>query len=206
MTNKIIIVFLSTFLTFVLGSLLTYYYVTDHLVVNCPKVNASNTTAAATTLTKDNIYLLADKLKKIDRAATKQVFFAVKKTPIGEGIYRVEISISGDDKTLVDAADLQLIIPANVAVSDIKTGNAFLNYPRSLLSDDRLIVTGVATPEKDQVKFGQVNADFVSFKLTVQNRQLSVPPLTIDREHSDIFLMGQSVMNRDLSFSQLNFD
>lgn len=145
-------------------------------------------------LTKQEIYILADKMKKMEEYQPQKLYFSSEVRKVEGGIITVVVKIEGNEESLLDAADLRLDFNDGVQILDVKKGNVFISYPQLSVQGASILVTGIASVKEKGMEFGNVGEVFATITL---NKIKPKATLFSIKNDTDIYLMGESVYDTE---------
>lgn len=153
------------------------------------------------TLTLSDASFVSKRDKELESVKKSPLYFSAKTNKISDSQWIVIIELSGLADSAADASDLKVIIPEDLVASDLKVGNAFPIFPRQVIDGNYLLVTGLASPNNDEMIFGKPNKIFVEFTITAanNNNQAGKRQIAVDAADTKIYLNGESVLNTDKS-------
>lgn len=136
------------------------------------------------------------------------MFFSYKLESINQNKKILTIYLNGSEDSLADAADLTLTFDNNIIVEKIIEGDSFVLYPRKLIKDNSLIITGVSLSEKNKLKFAKPNTKFITIILDLNYKINKTKPLfiIINNSESKIFFNGKDITNLDKQFKQITIN
>lgn len=115
------------------------------------------------------------------------------------------IYLKGSDNSLADAADLRLNFDKNITIEKINEGDSFVYYPRKIIKDNYLLITGVSLDETKSFKPALPNTVFI--KLLVKINDSKSPSLIrVDQENTQIFFEGKNITNFNNSFAEIRLN
>ena len=149
-------------------------------------------------LTLSDASFVSKRDKELESVTKSPLYFSAKTNKLSVSRWVVTIELSGLTDSAADAADLKVIIPEDLIATDLKTGNAFPLYPRQVIDGNYLLVTGLASPNNNEMIFGKPNKIFAEFTVSaVNNNQTSKRQIVIDAGDTKIYLNGESILNTD---------
>ncbi len=153
--------------------------------------------------TLNDVYLLAQKEKVLASVKKSLLNFSADTEKISQNKWKVIIKLEGDSQSAADAADLKLDLPRSSVVSDLKTGPAFPIYPRQIINDSFILVTGLASFDKNQFVLAQPQKLFVEFTIQISNLSQDNNQININKTDTKIFLSGENIYDSNKSFNQI---
>ena len=208
MSNKQIFVAMATsFLFGVLFTVLLNNQATKSLIQEKNLLEKKNQTLERMQITtkplgKQEIYLLADKLQKLDQYHSQKLFFTSRVTKINNDQVTVDIYIEGDKTSLLDAADLRIDFNEGIRILDIKKGQVFSSYPQLSVQGASIVVTGIASLVDRGLEFGKVGERFITISIKKIKPNAT---LTFMKEGTNIYLMGKSIYDFEKTLSIISF-
>jgi len=133
-----------------------------------------------------------------------KMFFTYEKENIDKTNEIISIKLDGPADIKADAIDLRLDFDSNITIDEIATGSSFLSYPRTVVKDNYLQVTGVGLDLKNNLLLAKPKTTFVQIKLKIKNPNQK-SSLKLNFEESRIYLSGQDITDQQGSFSVINF-
>jgi len=165
-----------------------------------PKATAVPTKA----MSLNDLYLVAQKAEALKNLSDTEVYFSAVKKPLSANRFYVEIYLSAKENMRVDGADLVMNFSPNLTVANLQKGSVFPQYPRLIIENNQIIITGLASLSGNTIKLGEPNQLFASFEV-YKNSSANTPLITVDQTSTKAFLNGEYVLNQMVSFSQLEF-
>jgi len=145
-------------------------------------------------LTKQEIYLLADKAKKMEEYQPQKLYFSSKITKTKSDLITVDVIIEGNKESLFDAADLRIDFTEGIRILDVKKGTAFSSYPQISVKGASILVTGIASVTNQGIDYGKVGEPYI----TIQVKQLQkTGKMTINKENTNVYLMGETIFDKE---------
>lgn len=145
-------------------------------------------------LTKQEIFILADKAKKMDQYKPMKLNYTSQITKGEKGDMTIVIMVEGPQEALFDAADLRIDFTEGIRILDVQKGSAFSSYPQISVKGASIIATGIASVTDKGIEYGYIKKPFV----TIQARQLQkTGRMIINKEDSNIYLMGETVFDKE---------
>lgn len=115
------------------------------------------------------------------------------------------LSINLDSLTpniLADAIDLRLDFDKGIEIVEVIDGNSFSLYPRKIIEEDFVLITGVALGQKSEIQFAKPKTTFIKLKLKT-NSLGGRPVISFNRQESKIYLSGNDILDLSRSFSRI---
>ncbi len=115
------------------------------------------------------------------------------------------LSISLESLTpniLADAIDLRLDFDKGIEIVEIINGDSFSLYPRKIIGDGYILITGVALSQKNEIQFAKPKTTFIKLKLKTSGLN-SRPIISLNRQESKIYLSGNDILDLNRSFSRI---
>ncbi len=152
---------------------------------------------------KEAVELTLKKEKALENVTTGAAYFTAEKKNLTPGNYQIDIYFNAGDKAAADAADLTLDIPDDLKVTQVIPGKAFASYPRQLIGQKTVIITGVTVIQQDKIQFGQPNQLYTSLIIEKPATSSTVSEITLNKNNSKIFFQGESIMDYQRSFTNI---
>jgi len=165
-----------------------------------PKATAVPTKA----MSLNDLYLVAQKAEALKNLSDTEVYFSAVKKPLSANRFYVEIYLSAQENMKVDGADLVINLDPNLTIANLQKGSVFPQYPRLIIDNNQIIITGLASLSGNNLKLGEPNQLFASFEV-YKNSSAKAPTITVDQNNTKAFLNGEYVLNQMVSFSQIQF-
>ena len=165
-----------------------------------PKATAVPTKA----MSLNDLYLVAQKAEALKNLSDTEVYFSAVKKPLSANRFYVEIYLSAQENMKVDGADLVINLDPNLTIANLQKGSVFPQYPRLIIDNNQIIITGLASLSGNNLKLGEPNQLFASFEV-YKNSSAKAPTITVDQRSTKAFLNGEYVLNQMVSFSQIQF-
>lgn len=207
MRRFVIDIFVLFFISLAVGFVLNYSYQKKLALLFTEKNSCQKqlTEKKPPILTLSDASFVSKRDKELESVTKSPLYFSAKTDKQSVSRWVVTIELSGLADSAADAADLKVIIPEDLIASDLKMGNAFPLYPRQVIDGNYLLVTGLASPNNNEMIFGKPNKIFAEFTVTVVNsNQTSKRQITIDESDTKIYLDGESVLNTDRTVKLIN--
>ena len=135
----------------------------------------------------------------------QEMYFVYKKENIDYKNKAIFINLEGDANSKSDAIDLLLEINENIVITKIVDGNSFNFYPRKIINQDSILITGVALGEKGATKLAQPQSNFIKIYLSIKNFNQKAS-IKLNQRKSKIFFGGEDITNLKKSFSEINLN
>jgi hypothetical protein len=152
----------------------------------------------------NDLYLVAQKAEALKDINTTEVYFSAVKKPLSANRFYVEIYLSAKEQMRVDGADLVMNFDPNLTISNLQKGSVFPQYPRLIIDNNQIIITGLTSLANNTIKLGEPNQLFASFEV-YKNNPAQTSIIAVDQNSTKAFLNGEYVLNQAISFSQLSF-
>jgi len=135
---------------------------------------------------------------------SKKMFFTFKIENINSQNKILYINLSGEEN-LSDAIDLELELDNNIEVKKIIEGDSFNSYPRKIISQNNIIITGAALNENGELKLAKPKSNFIKiyFSLKNTNKKSSIK---LNQIKTKIFFHGEDITDIQNSFKEINFN
>ncbi|MBI4973011.1 hypothetical protein HZC27_00150 [Candidatus Roizmanbacteria bacterium] len=139
--------------------------------------------------------------KKVGLAEKKGglVYFSQKTTPLPNNQVQIDISLSGEKNTSVDAADLVLSYSPTLTVKEIKKGTVFPSYPRSSDKQGTVTITGLAMPLSNTVTYGKIDEIYAT--LIIEKRGKGT--IEINTKDTQAYFNGTPILDFTSSFKPI---
>jgi flagellar basal body-associated protein FliL len=136
---------------------------------------------------------------------SKKMFFTFKIENINFQNKILYIDLMGENNLSSDAIDLELEIDDNIEVKKIIEGNSFNSYPRKIISQNNIIITGTALNENGELKLAKPKSNFIKiyFSLKNTNKKSSIK---LNQKKTKIFFHGENITDIQNSFKEINFN
>lgn len=131
------------------------------------------------------------------------MYFSYQLTKAEQG--QKVLSINLDSLTpniLADAIDLRLDFGKGIEIVEVIDGNSFLLYPRKIIKEGFVLITGVALGQKSEIQFAKPKTTFIKLKLKT-NSLNGKPVISFNRQESKIYLSGNDILDLNRSFSRI---
>lgn len=155
-------------------------------------------------LTLADISFVFDKYKELMSIKKTPLYFTANTQKLSINQWKVTVELDGGDDGAADAADLRLDFPEGLTVFDLKTGSAFPLYPRKVVADNYILLTGLASIDNNQMVFGKPNKIFAEFTVQTKDNQLNKKQITVNKEDTKIYLNGESVLDTGKSVNLID--
>jgi hypothetical protein len=147
-----------------------------------------------------DLNLLNNKNDQTAKVVSGKMFFSFIKGNVNTDEYEIRIFLSGDPNTLADAADLTLSYTKGLKI-DVASGDAFPDYPRKIVENGQIVITGVSSITNDNINFGKPGGTFAVLKVTIEDPEVLERDIKIDLSNSKIFYMAKDILDGENSFS-----
>lgn len=148
---------------------------------------------------KENQIIKTNKIEE----KQKTVFFDYQKEKISKDEYLIKIFLKGDKDTLIDGADLSLFyINKATKIEEVTSGDSFPLYPRKIINDNKILITGIAKIKNNQTISGKINANFAYIKIKISDSPLE--NFLIINEDTGVYFRGKNILNLENSFQKIN--
>ncbi len=134
------------------------------------------------------------------------MFFSYKLESINQNKKILTIYLNGSEDSLADAADLTLTFDKNIIIEKIIEGDSFVFYPRKLIKDNSLIITGVSLSEENKLKFAKPNTKFITIILDHKINKDKPLFMILNNSESKIFFNGKDITNLDKQFKKITIN
>lgn len=146
-------------------------------------------------LTSADASFIIQKEKELASVKKSLLYFNVKVQKLTINQWKITVKLEGDVDGAADAADLRLDFPIGLTFSDLQVGPAFPIYPRKVITEDYLLVTGLVSVNNNQMIFGKPNNIFVEFTIQTTDNQSSNKQIAVNNEDTKIYLNGESILD-----------
>lgn len=139
--------------------------------------------------------------KKVGLAQKKGglVYFSQKTTPLPNNQVQIDISLSGEKNTSVDAADLVLSYSPTLIVKEIKKGTVFPSYPRASDKSGSITITGLALPLGNTVTYGKIDEVYT----TIIFEKKGKGTVEINTKDTQAYFNGTPILDFTSSFKPI---
>lgn len=139
--------------------------------------------------------------KKVGLAEKKGglVYFSQKTTPLQNNQVQIDISLSGEKNTSVDAADLVLSYSPTLIVKEIKKGTVFPSYPRASDKQGSITITGLALPLGNTVTYGKIDEIYVTLIIEKKGKGT----VEINTKDTQAYFNGTPILDFTSSFKPI---
>jgi len=139
--------------------------------------------------------------KKAGLAGKKEglVYFSQKTIPLSNNEVQIDIFLSGEKNTSVDAADLVLSYTPTLRIREIKKGSAFPSYPRNMYKDGVITITGLALPQGNTVTYGKTGEVYATIILEKQAKGT----VEINTKNTQAYFSGTPILDFTSSFKPI---
>jgi len=127
------------------------------------------------------------------------VYFSQKTTPLPNNQVQIDISLSGEKNTSVDAADLVLSYSPTLTVKEVNKGNVFPSYPRVNDRKGLITVTGLAMPLGNKVTYGKIDEVYVTLIVEKQGKGT----VEINTKDTQAYFNGTPILDFTSSFKPI---
>lgn len=155
-------------------------------------------------LTSADASFIIQKEKELASVKKSLLYFSAKTQKLTVNQWKITVRLEGDIDGAADAADLRLDFPKSFIVSDLIVGSAFPIYPRKVMAEDYLLVTGLISISNNQMIFGEPNKIFVEFTVQTTDNQPIEKQITVNKEDTKIYLNGESILDTNKSVNLIN--
>lgn len=131
------------------------------------------------------------------------MYFSYQLTADQEG--QEILSVNLDSLTpniLADAIDLRLDFDEGIEIVEVVDGNSFSLYPRKIIEENFVLITGVALTQKNEIQFAKPKTTFITLKLKTNSLDDKLV-INFNRQESKIYLSGNDILDINRSFSQI---
>lgn len=135
---------------------------------------------------------------------TKKMFFTYKIETVDLQNKILYINLNGENSSTSDAIDIQLEIDSNIEVKKIVEGNSFSFYPRKIINQNDVLITGLALSDKGELKLAEPQSNFIKIFLLIKN-PYQKSSIKLNQEKSKIFLGGEEITDIKKSFKEIIF-
>jgi hypothetical protein len=132
------------------------------------------------------------------------MYFSYQLTAADEQGQKV-LSINLDSLTpniLADAIDLRLDFNKGIEIMEVIDGNSFSLYPRKIIKEGFVLITGIALGQKSEIQFAKPKTTFIKLKLKTNSLD-GKPVISFNRQESKIYLSGTNILDLSRSFSRI---
>lgn len=155
-------------------------------------------------LTKIDTSFILKRDKVLESVIKSPLYFDAKTQKLTTNKWKVTINLSGDINGAADAADIKLNLSEGLTISELKEGSAFPLYPRKVISNNYILVTGLATIINSKMIFGEPNKIFFEFIVQTTENHQNARLIRIDVNDTKIYLNGESVLDIDKNVSLID--
>jgi hypothetical protein len=127
------------------------------------------------------------------------VYFSQKTTSLPDNKAQIDISLSGENNTSVDAADLVLSYSPNFIIKEVKKGTVFPSYPRASDKQGSITITGLAMPLGNAVTYGKINEVYAT--LIIEKRGKGT--IEINTKDTQAYFNGTPILDFTSSFKPI---
>jgi len=153
--------------------------------------------------TLNDAYLVVRKEIVLASVKKSLLTFSAVTAKLSQDKWKVTVWLNGNSQGAADASDLKLNLPASAIVTDLKTGSAFPIYPRQVIDEKYLLITGLASFNNNQFVLARPQKIFVEFTIEISNLLENERKIIVDQTDTKIYLNGESVYNPDQPFNQI---
>jgi len=137
---------------------------------------------------------------------SKKMFFTFKVEHIDLKNKIIYIFLDADnDFATSDAIDLELETDNNIEIKKITPGDSFNFYPRKIINENSITVTGAALSENGQIKMAKPKSNFIKLYLEIKNPKLK-SSIKINQIKTKIFFQGEDITDIQKSFEKINLN
>lgn len=155
--------------------------------------------------TKKPVEIVPEKYPTSTQISEKnKMYFTYQQESIDKINKIITVKLDGPGDIKADAIDLQLDFNDNIAVKKIITGDSFLFYPRKIIKENYLLVTGVAINQNNQVLFAKPKTTFIKIKIEIKKPDQKIS-IKFNPQQSKIYFSGIDIADPLGSFSKINF-
>lgn len=162
------------------------------------------------TITFENVELVSQKNQIITDLEKSLLFFSSKVYKLSSNRWQITVKLEGPDYAGADAVDLYLNFDKKIKIDEILTGKAFPLYPRKIIAENYLLVSGVASIDENKISFGQPDNTFITFIVstdTPETDSYKIPlKLNANMEETRIYFNGETVFDKDKTFKEILLD
>ncbi len=159
--------------------------------------------AASQGVSKEEVKLYVEKEKILQEVVDSPLYFVSSTKTISPSRFEVTFSLKGGTAMKTDAGDLTLSYSSNLDVVEIKTGETFPQYPRKVISDGEVIITGVASLAGSSVTLGKSNTVFATIVVEKNGFTNGKSTISLNKAKTQFYLQGKSVLNEQSSFADI---
>ena len=135
--------------------------------------------------------------------ATGSMYFSYQLTSSGPDQKILNINLDSlTPNILADAIDLRLDFDRGIEIVEVIDGNSFSLYPRKIITENFILITGVALDQKSEIRFAKPKTTFIKLKLKTNSLD-GKPIISFNRQESKIYLSGNDILDLNRSFSQI---
>ncbi len=134
---------------------------------------------------------------------TGSMYFSYQLTAAEQGQKILSINLDSlTSNILADAIDLRLDFDKGIEIVEVIDGNSFSLYPRKIIKEGFVLVTGVALGQKSEIQFAKPKTTFIKLRLKTNSLD-SKPVISFNRQESKIYLSGIDILDLNRSFSRI---
>lgn len=148
-------------------------------------------------LTLSDTAFIIKKNKELESVIKSPLYFNASVQKLTANQWIITIELIGKIDGAADAADFKIDLPEGLTASNLKPGPAFPLYPRKVINNNYLLVTGLASVNNSQMVFGEPNKIFVEFNVQATDNQPSKKQIVVNKEDTKIYLNGESVLDTE---------
>jgi hypothetical protein len=142
-----------------------------------------------------DLAVYSQKTKSDLSQTSSNAYFSINIIPNGNSSYNVEVTMNGDNSSIVYSSDLVMEFdPKAVQISDIKNGQVFPLYPRAVINNNQIVITGTSKINPEGISFGKPGSVFATFKVHKVSSQKSTILVLNDR--SDAYYQTQDMLDK----------
>lgn len=131
------------------------------------------------------------------------MYFSYQLTAAEQGQKILNINLDSlTPNILADAVDLRLDFDKGIEIMEVIDGNSFSLYPRKIIGEGFVLITGVALGQKSDIQFAKPKTTFIKLKLKTNNLE-GKPVISFNHQESKIYLSGNDILDLTRSFSRI---
>lgn len=150
-----------------------------------------------------DLSLYTQKTQALEEVVESTLYFSSRVSSLSPIKKEVIISMLGGASMKSDASDLVMRYTDNLKVVEIIPGVVFPTYPRKALVDGKITITGIASLENNEIKFGNPNNVFATLVIEKTGDPLQKGVLTVDKGLTQIYLQGTAIIDTNKSITQI---
>lgn len=150
-----------------------------------------------------DLELFAQKAKILDTIVESKMYFTPRISFLSDTKKEITISMVGGKAMNADAGDLVLNYSNNLKIIQILPGQAFPLYPRKVVTNGELAITGIASLENNKIKFGEPNKIFAILRVEKIGDIKQKGILSVKKTNTNVFLEGKSIFDPNKTFNQI---